>query len=282
MASIVNMDTTQFRDNSNKYMMVFSDNTVTGSQAQLNSSIDKLRDLGMRVIAVTDDTNQVVVNSWGQLTNSTEGSIYSLESEYDELGNNLVYNINSRLEDQEYDGIIAKVKSQLSTLVSTFARTVNEVFSEGVNSKGEKLNIFEKVSDNIPWQIGNIQLNPELADLENWPMSASGDVGDNRLVERLVEMRDVNVFNDANDAMTIDGYYEKFVLDFGTDASQTLTSLENQETIVKDADNVRKAVSGVSLDEELSNIIKFQYAYTGASRMLTVLDEMTEVIQSLV
>jgi hypothetical protein len=35
-------------------------------------------------------------------------------------------------------------------------------------------------------------------------------------------------------------------------------------------------------DEELANIIKFQYAYTGASRMLTVLDEMTEVIQNLV
>jgi flagellar hook-associated protein 1 FlgK len=52
--------------------------------------------------------------------------------------------------------------------------------------------------------------------------------------------------------------------------------------MVNDADNARKAVSGVSLDEELANIIKFQYAYTGASRMLTVLDEMTEVIQNLV
>lgn len=286
LSSIVNMDTSQFREKSNKYYMVFSDNTLNGSQAQLNTSIEKLNSLGMRVITVTDDSDQALVSSWSQLTDNTEGSIYSLESEYEDLGNSLAYNINSRLEDQEYDGIIAKVKSQLSTLVSVFVRTVNEVFSEGTNAYGVKndgtLDIFQKIDENIPWQIGNIKLNAAFSDLNNMPLSESGSIGDNRLVERLAEMRDVSIFNDANASLTFDSYYEKVVLDLGTDAAQVLTSLTNQEDMVNDADNARKAVSGVSLDEELTNIIKFQYAYTGASRMLTVLDEMTEVIQNLV
>lgn len=285
--SVINMDTTQLREKSNKYLMVFSDNALTGTQAQLNTSIAKMQELGMRVIAVTNNQDQIVADSWRTLTNVTEGSIYSLDSELEDIGNSLAYNVNSRLEDQEYDGIIAKVKAQLSTLVSVFTRSMNEVFSNGINAYGEQntdgdLDIFLKINENLPWQIGNIKLNSEFSDLNKLPLSMSGDIGDNRLVEEFVELRDRNIFNDSNISLNIDSYYEKFIFDLGTDAKEVHTSLANQEIVVKDADNARKAVSGVSLDEELANIIKFQYAYTGASRMLTVLDEMMEVVQQLV
>lgn len=282
-ASIEGMDTTAFDKESNKYLMVFSDKEFVGD---VNRSASKLNSVDMRVIAVTDNTDPDLVESWSQITNATDGSIYDINSEYEELGEKLVYNINSRLKESEYDGIIAGVKSKLSVLVSAFVRAVNGVFSEGTDFNGKpndgSLNIFEKIDDNLPWQIGNIKLNSELSDLNKWPLLASEGVGDNRLVEKLAEMREVDVFSDFGESLTFDGYYEKLVLDLGTDASQTLTSLSNQETIVKDADNARKAVSGVSLDQELANIIKFQYAYTGASRMLTVLDEMIDVVQNLV
>jgi len=281
--SIAGMDTTVFDKESNKYLMVFSDKQFAGD---VSATISKLNSIDMRMIAVTDNTNDTLVNSWSRITSETEGSIYDINSEYEKLGESLVYNINSRLKDSEYDGIIAGVKSQLSTLVSAFVRVLNGVFSEGTNYDGEpnvgNYDIFQRIDENLPWQIGNIELNPALSDLDKWPLLASDGVGDNRLVEKFAEMRYVDVFSDFGESLTFDGYYEKLVLDLGTDASQTLTSLSNQETIVKDADNARKAVSGVSLDQELANIIKFQYAYTGASRMLTVLDEMTEVVQNLV
>ncbi|MBE5812367.1 MAG: hypothetical protein E7314_01775 [Clostridiales bacterium] len=278
------LDTDAFDDKSNKYLMVFTNEDIGGD---INSAVSKLKSINMRVIAVVDDTQPDLVDSLRNLTVPTEGSIYSANAEYEELGDNLAYNVNARLQDQEYDGIIAKVKSQLSSLVSAFVRVVNEVFTDGWNENGVQntdgsLDIFQKMEPSLPWQIGNIKLNDKFSDLNNLPLSASGAIGDNTLVEKLVEMRDVNIFNDANAALNIDGYYEKMVLDLGTEASQVLSSLQNQEDIVRDADNARKAVSGVSLDEELANIIKFQYAYTGASRMLTVLDEMTEVIQSLI
>lgn len=287
IASVNDMDTTHLREESNKYLMVFSDNELTANPGDFNDGIVKLKDLGMRVIAVTDNEQPAVVESWRKLTNATDGNIYSLDSELEEIGDSLAYNVNSRLEDQEYDGIIAKVKAQLNTLVSVFVRSMNEVFSKGINADNESnvngdFNIFKREYETIPWQIGNIKLNSAFSDLDKLPLSMSGDVGDNRLVEEFVELRDKNIFNDYNESLTIDSYYEKFVLELGTDSEEVLTHLVNQETIVKDADNVRKAVSGVSLDEELSNIIKFQYAYTGASRMLTVLDEMMEVVQGLV
>lgn len=278
------LDIGSFEDRTNKYLMVFSNEGIGGD---IDAAVSKLNKIDMRVIAVVDDTQPALVGPWRQLTTQTDGSIYSMNLKPEELGDKMAYNANARLQEQEYDGIIAKVKSQLSSLVSAFVRTVNEVFSEGYNENGQQntngsLDIFKKIDDHLPWQIGNIKLNEAFSDLNNLPLSASGDIGDNALVERLVEMRDVNIFDDANASLNIDSYYEKMVLDLGTEAAQVLNGLQNQEDIVKDADNARRAVSGVSLDEELANIIKFQYAYTGASRMLTVLDEMTEVIQSLI
>ena len=53
---------------------------------------------------------------------------------------------------------------------------------------------------------------------------------------------------------------------------------ENQTLLLSQIEYQRESVSGVSLDEELTNMIKFQHAYNSAARMITAIDEMLEVI----
>lgn len=48
--------------------------------------------------------------------------------------------------------------------------------------------------------------------------------------------------------------------------------------MVQDIDNKRLSISGVSSDEELTNLIKFQHAYNAAARYVNVVDEMLEHI----
>jgi len=52
----------------------------------------------------------------------------------------------------------------------------------------------------------------------------------------------------------------------------------NQEKVVLDVDNKRQSVMGVSSDEELTNLIKFQHAYSASSRYINVVSEMLEHI----
>ena len=61
-----------------------------------------------------------------------------------------------------------------------------------------------------------------------------------------------------------------------------MTNLTNQENVVQDADDKRKQISAVSTDEELSNIIKYQYAYSASSKMINVIDEMLETMVSMI
>lgn len=56
----------------------------------------------------------------------------------------------------------------------------------------------------------------------------------------------------------------------------------NQQILVDQVDSNRMGVSGVSLDEEMSNMIKFQKAYSAAARVMTTFDEMLDkVINSM-
>jgi flagellar hook-associated protein 1 FlgK len=43
----------------------------------------------------------------------------------------------------------------------------------------------------------------------------------------------------------------------------------------------RESISGVSLDEEMINLIKFQQAYAASARMITVIEEMFDVLQRI-
>ena len=53
---------------------------------------------------------------------------------------------------------------------------------------------------------------------------------------------------------------------------------ENTNTLLGQVQNQRLAVSSVSLDEEMSNMIKFQHAYSAAARSMTAMDEMLDRI----
>lgn len=77
---------------------------------------------------------------------------------------------------------------------------------------------------------------------------------------------------------TFQDYYSKLVTDVGNTASVYKSISTSEATTVSGLDDDRQMVIGVSSDEELSNMIKFQNAYNAASRYINVVSEMLEHI----
>lgn len=77
----------------------------------------------------------------------------------------------------------------------------------------------------------------------------------------------------SNDFM---GYYKEFVGDFSNKGTVYMGIAESQNQAVQEYENQRQNVVGVSTNEELSNLIRFQQGYNASSRYFTVVSEMVE------
>jgi len=77
---------------------------------------------------------------------------------------------------------------------------------------------------------------------------------------------------------TFEDYYRAVIGQLGVAGQEARRMVENQELLVSQLQNNRESVSGVSLDEEMVNMIRFQHAYSAAARLVTVIDEMLDRI----
>lgn len=77
---------------------------------------------------------------------------------------------------------------------------------------------------------------------------------------------------------TTDDFWRGICAEIGVQSQEAQRMVKNQDTLLKELENKRQSVAGVSLDEEMTNMIKFQHAYNAASRFITSIDEQIETI----
>lgn len=75
---------------------------------------------------------------------------------------------------------------------------------------------------------------------------------------------------------SVDDYYRAIMGDLGTRATNAERNVKVQSDMVDSVQYRRQSVSGVSLDEEMADMIRFQHAYNAAARNMTTVDEMLD------
>ena len=74
--------------------------------------------------------------------------------------------------------------------------------------------------------------------------------------------------------------YRKLIVSLGVEGAVATSNLQTQTVISSQVDASREAVSGVNLDEEMTNMLAFQHAYNAAARMITAIDEALDTLIS--
>jgi flagellar hook-associated protein 1 FlgK len=101
---------------------------------------------------------------------------------------------------------------------------------------------------------------------------APGD-GDNAL--RMAEVRhNVGLFAWGSP----DDFVKSLVSNLGVDAQDAIRNEKNEQVLLTQIEFNRQAIMGVSLDEEMTNMVKYQQSYNACARMMTVMDEMIDRI----
>ncbi|EWG11490.1 flagellar hook-associated protein FlgK [Cytobacillus firmus] len=86
------------------------------------------------------------------------------------------------------------------------------------------------------------------------------------------------ILNYGGTTSTVTSFYQSIIGDMGVKASQANQMAKNTGVLAESALTRRESVSSVSLDEEMTNMIKFQHAYNAAARNITMVDEMLDKI----
>ena len=85
-----------------------------------------------------------------------------------------------------------------------------------------------------------------------------------------------------NNSSTFEDYYNSLVSKVGGDMQNADAYFNHQTDMVVQLENRRESISGVSLDEEMINLVKFQTAYDAAAKLITTADELLQTVLNMV
>lgn len=99
--------------------------------------------------------------------------------------------------------------------------------------------------------------------------------GDGSNILKMIETRhDVKLYEWG----APEDFIKSLVSNLGVDAAEANRVSQNQGILVKDYSTARDSIMGVSLDEEMANMIKYQTAYNANARMVNIFDEMLDLV----
>ena len=84
--------------------------------------------------------------------------------------------------------------------------------------------------------------------------------------------------NSSSSGSTLNDYYTGMISDLATKSSEVSNNLETSETQLTSLTNQRTSVSGVSLDEEMTNLIEYQHAYQANAKVISTIDSLLDVV----
>jgi flagellar hook-associated protein 1 len=174
------------------------------------------------------------------------------------------------------DGALQTLRDGLDTVASSLISQVNGIYSSGYDLNGGTGAAFFTGTD-----AGTIAVNTTLQTDPTLVQAAgvSGATGDNTVALALAKLGSQSIAGLGNKSFT--GAFASQVGSFGFALSNANTEVANQSAVAQMLQNQRDSVSGVSLEEEMANLITFQQAYAASSKIITTVDQMLQTVISL-
>ena len=163
---------------------------------------------------------------------------------------------------------------KLDQLASTFAKSMNDINN---GQKHTDKNLLSNSTDDSTTGItaGNIGIS------KGWTsgtihISTDGTNRTDTILDMIAAMKDTKKLN----GKTFADYMNNLSTQLASDSSSNQTALKTGTTVLNSIQDSRESLSGVSLDEEATNMMAYVSAYNAASRLMTALDEVLNTLIS--
>lgn len=155
--------------------------------------------------------------------------------------------------------------SHLDEISKTLADSLNQV---------QGFDFFQYDPNDVA---ATIKVNPDLVDGKLSVVVGTDGAGDNRVALEVLALRDQK-FTIKGQEVTMEQSYKQLIANIGVSTSHAESMVESQEKLLTFLDNKFLSISGVSLDEEIVNLVQFQKAYDANAKVISTITSMLDTI----
>ncbi|MFT4692360.1 MAG: flagellar hook-associated protein 1 FlgK [Limisphaerales bacterium] len=174
------------------------------------------------------------------------------------------------------DGTLATLRRDIDTLASELISQVNSIHSTGYGlSGGTGQDFFTGTG------AGDIGVNTVLTNNPGSIQASAenGAIGNNEIVLRLSQLADAP--QSALSNQTFSESFSRTVSGLGQELANANAQVSDNAAVKSMLLRQRDSLSGVSVDEEMTDLVKFQRAYQASAKFINTIDEMLQTILSL-
>ena len=176
-------------------------------------------------------------------------------------------------------------RTMLDNLANSLRTQINALHTAGTNPNGTTgILFFNDVAVGNP-QTGAIDFDLSAAvasDINNIAAGTSNPykAGDGGLAQSIGKFRTSAIA--ALGSRSFEDFYKQYVTGIGTQSESFNQQADVQSAILKQVDSQIQAISGVNMDEEMANMLRFQRSYQAAAKALTIFDQTTDDLINMV
>jgi len=245
---------------------------------QRQQAIDQLSSLVDVSVIPSDNTLTLITGNGAPLVTGQQS--FQLQTQATPSGLHDVYsqgnNITSQITSGELGGTIQardaeipKTQNELDTLAAGLANAVNSVQVAGFDLKGNPgTDLFTPPAGSGLGAAANLSV--AITDPSLIAASSDGTPGSNGNAEAMYALNSQPII--AGQSPT--DYYSGVVFNIGNDASNAAAEQSASTLTLQQLNDQRASISGVSLDEEAANMVRYQDAYSASAQVITTINDM--------
>ena len=179
-----------------------------------------------------------------------------------------------------YNNQITPFSDQLDNIANTLIQTVNAFHSTGytLSTNGSPAQTGKEFFGGN--SAGSIQLsNDIISNLNNIAASSSGDPGNGDNATAIANVLNAPVTSEGQSIVTA---YQGLIGKVGIASQEATTSQQSFQLSQNQMQSFQSSISGVSLDEELTNMIQYQHSFEAAAKVVTTTDQMYQTVIGMV
>ncbi|MDP8224533.1 MAG: flagellar hook-associated protein FlgK [Candidatus Lernaella stagnicola] len=178
------------------------------------------------------------------------------------------------------DTEVSDAKARLNEMAFTLVDEVNALHTTGFNLNGNTgINFFAPLAT-ADDAARLIEIDPAIkADLNAIAAGEIDATGDNRIANLIGELRSVDVLSGGT--QTLSEFYGTLVGEIGIETQNTKRQVQQTEAILYQLQTYRESQVGVSIEEEMANLVRYQQAYQAAARLINTASDLADILNNL-